>query len=232
MAQSNFWIDLVATLKKGQSKKQVQSDAKNLGDIKIPLVGTLNKAKTRAQIKQDLASMNGTINLTGKFNQKGVVTSVQQATQQAQKAASRNPIQVSMSVKKDKLINDIKVFGQQNTKLFKDANMSAKYNSLLDNTKLATSGKELQNLRLQLSAMRSEVKATNLSGLTLGDTFKKTFKRATELFTGTAGVMALSHQLREAWTQALELDKAYTDLIKVQSELTRGDYPEYLEQCN
>ena len=232
MAQSNFWIDLVATLKKGQSKKQVQSDAKNLGDIKIPLVGTLNKAKTRAQIKQDLASMNGTINLTGKFNQKGVVTSVQQATQQAQKAASRNPIKVSMSVKKDKLINDIKVFGQQNTKLFKDANMSAKYNSLLDNAKLATSGKELQNLRLQLSAMRSEVKATNLSGLTLGDTFKKTFKRATELFTGTAGVMALSHQLREAWTQALELDKAYTDLIKVQSELTRGDYPEYLEQCN
>lgn len=229
---NNFILQLVAGLSKSKSMEQIKSDAQKLGDIKTPLVGTLNKAKTRAQIKQDLASMNGTINLTGKFNQKGVVTSVQQATQQAQKAASRNPIQVSMSVKKDKLINDIKVFGQQNTKLFKDANMSAKYNSLLDNAKLATSGKELQNLRLQLSAMRSEVKATNLSGLTLGDTFKKTFKRATELFTGTAGVMALSHQLREAWTQALELDKAYTDLIKVQNELTRGDYPEYLEQCN
>lgn len=229
---NNFILQLVAGLSKSKSMEQIKSDAQKLGDIKTPLVGTLNKAKTRAQIKQDLASMNGTINLTGKFNQKGVVTSVQQATQQAQKAASRNPIQVSMSVKKDKLINDIKVFGQQNTKLFKDANMSAKYNSLLDNAKLATSGKELQNLRLQLSAMRSEVKATNLSGLTLGDTFKKTFKRATELFTGTAGVMALSHQLREAWTQALELDKAYTDLIKVQDELTRGDYHSYLEQCN
>lgn len=229
---NNFILQLIAGLNKSKSMEQIKSDAKNLGDIKIPLVGTLNKAKTRAQIKQDLASMNGTINLTGKFNQKGVVTSVQQATQQAQKTVSRNPIQVSMSVKKDKLINDIKIFGQQNTKLFKDANMSAKYNSLLDNAKLATSGKELQNLRLQLSAMRSEVKATNLSGLTLGDTFKKTFKRAIELFTGTAGVMALSHQLREAWTQALELDKAYTDLIKVQSELTRGDYSEYLDQCN
>lgn len=229
---NNFILQLIAGLNKSKSMEQIKSDAQKLGDIKTPLVGTLNKAKTRAQIKQDLASMNGTINLTGKFNQKGVVTSVQQATQQAQKAASRNPIQVSMSVKKDKLINDIKVFGQQNTKLFKDANMSAKYNSLLDNAKLATSDKELQNLRLQLSAMRSEVKATNLSGLTLGDTFKKTFKRATELFSGTAGVMALSHQLREAWTQALELDKAYTDLIKVQDELTRGDYPSYLEQCN
>lgn len=229
---NNFILQLVAGLSKSKSMEQIKSDAQKLGDIKTPLVGTLNRAKTKAQIKQDLALMNGTINLTGKVNQKGVVTSVQQATQQAQKAASRNPIQVSMSVKKDKLINDIKVFGQQNTKLFKDANMSAKYNSLLDNAKLATSGKELQNLRLQLSAMRSEVKATNLSGLTLGDTFKKTFKRVTELFTGTAGVMALSHQLREAWTQALELDKAYTDLIKVQDELTRGDYHSYLEQCN
>lgn len=232
MAQNNFWIDLVASLKKAQSKKQIQSDAKNLGDIKVPLIGTLNKTKTRAQLKQDLASLNGTINLTGKVNKKGIVTSVQQATQQAQNVASKSTIQVSMNLKKDKLINDIKVFGQQNTKLFKDANMTAKYNSLLDNAKLATSSKEIQNLRMQLSAMRSEIKATNLSGLTLGDTFKKTFKRATELFTGTGVVMMFTQQMRQAWREALNLDKAYTDLIKVQDELSRGDYPEYLEQCN
>ena len=232
MAQNNFWIDLVASLKKAQSKKQIQSDAKNLGDIKVPLIGTLNKTKTRAQLKQDLASLNGTINLTGKVNKKGIVTSVQQATQQAQNVASKSTIQVSMNLKKDKLINDIKVFGQQNTKLFKDANMTAKYNSLLDNAKLATSSKEIQNLRMQLSAMRSEIKATNLSGLTLGDTFKKTFKRATELFTGTGVVMMFTQQMRQAWREALNLDKAYTDLIKVQDELSRGDYPKYLEQCN
>ena len=109
--------------------------------------------------------------------------------------------------------------------------MTAKYNSLLDNAKLATSAKQIQDLRMQLSAMRSEIKATNLSGLTLGRyIFKKTFKRATELFTGTGGVMLLSQQLREAWTEALGLDKAYTDLIKVQNELTRGDYLEYIER--
>ena len=137
-----------------------------------------------------------------------------------------------MNLKKTNLSMILRFFGQQNTKLFKDANMSAKYNTLLDNAKLATSTKEIQNLRMQLSAMRSEIKATNLSGLTLGDTFKKTFKRATELFTGTGGVMLLSQQLRKAWREALNLDSAYTDLIKVQSELTRGDYPEYLERCN
>lgn len=57
-----------------KEKKEYKLDAYTKSDD----IGTLNKAKTRAQIKQDLASMNGTINLTGKFNQKGVVTSVQQ----------------------------------------------------------------------------------------------------------------------------------------------------------
>ena len=230
--QNNFWIDLVAVLQKTKSKRQVQSDAKNLGDIYTPLIGILNKTKTRAQIKQDLSSINGTVNLNTKVNSKGAVQAVQQAAQQAQKKVNSNPIQMSVNIKKDKLINDIKWFGQQNSKLFKDSNMSAKYNNLLNNAQLATSSKELQNLRLQLTAMRSELKANNLAGLTFGDTLKKTFKRATELFTGTGGVMLLSQQLRQAWTEALTLDKSYTDLTKVQDELSRSDYPEYLERCN
>lgn len=231
---NNFLIGLTAFLNKDKSKTQIQSDAKQLGDanIKVPLVGTLDKAKTKVQLRQDLASMKGTISLTGKVNQKSIVSSVQQATQQAQRAVGKNPIQLNFNLKKDKLINDLRILGQQNSKMFKNADMSAKYNSLLNNAKLATSGKELQNLRLQLSAMRSEIKATNLSGMTLGDTFKKTFRRATELFTGTAGVMLISKQLKEAWTQAIELDTAFTDLVKVQNELSRSDYADYLDRCN
>lgn len=231
---NNFLIGLTAFLNKDKSKTQIQSDAKQLGDanIKVPLVGTLDKAKTKVQLRQDLASMKGTINLTGKVNQKSIVSSVQQATQQAQRAVGKNPIQLNFNLKKDKLINDLRILGQQNSKMFKNADMSAKYNSLLNNAKLATSGKELQNLGLQLSAMRSEIKATNLSGMTLGDTFKKTFRRATELFTGTAGVMLISKQLKEAWTQAIELDTAFTDLVKVQDELSRSDYANYLDRCN
>lgn len=87
MAQNNFIIDLIASLKKTQSKKQVKSDAKNLGDIYVPLIGKLNKSKTKTQLKQDSASLYGTVNLTGKVNKKGIVTSVQQATQQAQTQA-------------------------------------------------------------------------------------------------------------------------------------------------
>jgi len=232
MAENNFWVNLVASLKKGQSKKQIQTDAKNLGEIKVPLIGTLDKAKTKAQLKKDLASLNGTVKLKGKFDQKGLNDSVQQATQKAQKKVKAQPIEIDFNIRKDKLINDIKILAQQNSKMFKDAGMAQKYNQLLDNAKLAVSNKQIQSLRLQLSAIRSEIRATNLSGLTLGDTFKRTFQRATELFAGTGGVMLATQQLRKAWAEALNLDKAYTDLIKVQDQLSRSDYPDYLDRCN
>ena len=76
---NNFWIDFIATLKKAASRKQIEKDAKNLGDIKVPLVGTLNKTKTRKQLKQDLSSLNGTVKLSGRVDKKGVSQSVQQA---------------------------------------------------------------------------------------------------------------------------------------------------------
>lgn len=231
MSDNNFIVNLTAKLH-SKSKQQIESDAKNLGDIKVPLVGTLDQAKTSAQLKQDVASLKTTVDINGKVNTKNITSTVQQSAKQAQKTADANTIQFCTSLKKDKLINDIRVFGQQNSKLFKDAEMSSKFSSLLDNAKLATSNKEIKNLRMQLSAMRSEAKATNLSGLTLGDSVKKTFRRATELFTGTAGVMMLSRQLKNAWNEALDLDKAFTDLIKVNDELSRGDYDKYLERCN
>ena len=57
MEKNNFIVDLIASLKKGQSKKQINSDIKNLGEIKIPFVGKLDKPKTRKQIKNDIKSL-------------------------------------------------------------------------------------------------------------------------------------------------------------------------------
>ena len=231
---NNFWLDLIASLQKGKSKKQIKEDIKNLGDIYVPLIGKLNKSKTKSQISQDLKSINNkhAVVLNTKVNSKGVVKAVQQTAAEAQSKIKTQPIQFSFSVNKDKLIDDIKILGQQNTKLFKDVNMTVKYNQLLDNAKLATSNVELRNLRLQLAALKSELKANHLAGLTLGDTFKKTFKRATELFAGTGGIMMLSQQLRNSWEEALKLDNSLTALGKVADELSdRKSFPDYLDKC-
>ena len=226
----NFIIELIASLKKGASKKQVQTDAKNLGEIKVPLVGTLKKVKTRAQLKQDLASMNETVNLTGKFNSKGITTSVQQATSQAQKQANDAPVQMIFTVKKEKLINDIKLLAQQNSRLFKDTDMSIKYNTLLDSAQMARNTVELSALRTQLGAFRSELKVTGNTGLTMTDALRSGLSKVLYLFGSHGIIMQFTAQLRKAWIEAKELDSALTDLSRVNSEILRSDFPDYLDK--
>ena len=198
----NFIIELIAALKKGASKKQIQEDAKNLGDIKVPLVGTLNKAGTKAQLKRDLSSMNGTVNLTGKFNGKGVTASVKQATAQAQKQANATPVQMSFAVKKENLINDIKLLAQQNSRLFKDTDVSIKYNTLLDNAEMAKNTVELSTLRTQLGSLRSELKITGNAGLTMTDALKNGLSKVLQLFDGHGIIMQFTARLRNAWKEA------------------------------
>lgn len=230
MEENNFIIDLIASLKKSQSKKQIQTDAKKLGNIKVPLIGTLNKSKTRAQIKQDLASLNGTLNLTGKVDKKGVDTSVKEAVQQAQRQAKSQPIQMDFSVKKDKLINDIKLLGKQNSKLFKDTGMSQKYTQLLDSAKLVNSSKELQNLKLQLGAFRSELKVTGNAGMTLIDALKNGLSKTLQLFGSYGIIMQFTKHLKNAWREAKELDESMTDLSRVNAEISRSGFPAYLDK--
>ena len=231
MAQDNFIIDLLASLKKPESKKQIKSDIKDLGDIKIPLIGALSKTKTRAQLKQDLSSLNGTVKLTGKVDKKGVTTSVQQATQQAQKTVKTQPIQIDVTVKREKLINDIKLLGQQNNRLFKDVNMTAKYNSLLDSAKLATSNTELSNLRTQLGSFRSELKVTGNAGITMTTALKNGLSKVFQFFGGHGIITQFTKQLRNAWTEAKKLDLEMTDLARVNAEISRDKFPDYLDKC-
>lgn len=229
MGEDNFILDLIASLLQSKSKKQIKEDIKSMGDIKFPLVGTLSP-KTKAQLKKDIASLDGTINLTGKVNSKGVVTSLQQATAQAQKQADSKPVEMSFSVKKDKLLNDIKLLARQNSKLFKDSDMTIKYNSLLDNAELAKNTVELSALRTQLGSFRSELKVTGNAGLTMTDALKNGLYKVFQLFGSHGIIVQFTAQLRKAWTEAKELDKSMTDLARVNSEIIRSDFPDYLDK--
>lgn len=227
---SNPDIKLEASLDVSTSRKKIKEDVKKLGNINVPLTGKLNMQKTRAQIKKQTSGKNlGTVNLNTNINTKNITSSVSKATSQAQKQMSAKPL--TFSINKDKLINDIKILGQQNSRLFKDVGMTTKYNQLLDSAKLATSTKDLKILRMSLSAFKSELKATGNAGLTMGDALKKGLTRATELFGSYGLIMMFSRQLRNAWTEARELDASLTDLEKVNDEITRSDFPEYLEKC-
>lgn len=224
--ENSFLLDLIASLKKTDSRKQIKEDIKGLGDLKLPLIGTLNKNKTKSQLKQDLAALNGTVNLKGKVDKKNVASSVKQV----QKTLNEKPVEMSFSVKKEKLLNDIKLLAQQNSRLFKDTDMSIKYNSLLDNAEMARNNVELNTLRTQLGSLRSELKVTGNAGLTMTDALKNGMSKVLQLFGSSGVIMQFTRQLRNAWTEAKELDKAMTDLSRVNEGVTRSGFPEYLDR--
>lgn len=150
---------------------------------------------------------------------------MQQATAQAQKQANAKPVEIGVdfSVKKDKLVNDIKLLAQQNSKLFKDPDMSIKYNSLLDDASMARNTVQLSSLRNQLSAFKSELRVTGNMGLTFGDSLKKSFSKVMGLLGNFNVIMQLNQQLRNAWTEAKTLDDSLVDLQKVTDEIASRD---------
>ena len=220
----NFILDFTGGLDQSKSQEQIKKDVKNLGDIKVPLVGTLD-SKTAEQLKKDIAAQKGTINLSGKVDSKGVASSLQQATTQAQKQANAKPVEVGVdfTVKKDKLVNDIKLLAQQNSKLFKDTDMSIKYNSLLDSAEMSRNTVELSSLRNQLSAFKSELKVTGNMGLTFSDSLKKSLSKVMGLLGNFNVIMQLNQQLKNAWTEAKMLDDSLVDLQKVTDSIADRD---------
>lgn len=221
--QNNFWINLVAVLQKSKSKKQVQSDAKNLGDIYIPLIGRLNKTKTKAQIKQDLSTINGTVNLNTKINSKGVQTATRQAINNAQRVANNNKVHLNFDTSKQQLINQIKILGRNNNKLFNDREMTTKFNQLLNSANVAKSTSELKTLRGELSAFKTELVATNNAGMTWGSKFKESIKSYAKFFSGASMIYAISNQVRNAATEAKTSDDSLVNLQKVTDEIANRD---------
>ena len=119
---------------------------------------------------------------------------------------------------------------RQNSKLFKDSDMTIKYNSLLDNAELARNTVELSALRTQLGSFRSELKVTGNAGLTMTDALKNGLYKVFQLFGSHGIIVQFTAQLRKAWTEAKELDKSMTDLSRVNSEITRSGFPDYLDK--
>ena len=222
--ENNFIINLIASLQKAKSKQQIKNDAKNLGDIPAKLVGKLDLSKTRKNIQGQL---KGLTNLDVKISPKMVTKGVQDATKQAirnsQRVADSSKVELRFETDKAKLLNQIKILGKNNSKLFGNSDMAKKYNQILDSANVAKSKSELKDLRGQLSAFRTELVATNNAGMSWTDKFKASISRYTQFFSGASFVYAMANQLRNAATEAKQLDDRLVDLQKVTDEIADRD---------
>ena len=224
MAVNDFIVNLVAGLSKTKSKQQIKSDAKSLGDMYVKLIGNLDMPKTRKAIKAQLKGLNNlTFNITPNVNIKGVQSATKQAINNAQKVANSNKVHLNFDTSKQQLVNQIKILGRNNNKLFNNHEMTAKYNQLLNAANVAKSTGELKTLRGELSAFKTELVATNNAGMTWGSKFKESIKSYAKFFSGASMIYALSNQVRNAATEAKTLDDSLVDLQKVTDEIGDRD---------
>lgn len=190
----------------------------------VKLIGNLDMPKTRKAIKAQLKGLNNlTFNITPNVNTKGVQSATKQAINNAQRVANSNKVHLNFDTSKQQLVNQIKILGRNNNKLFNDREMTVKYNQLLNAANVAKSTGELKTLRGELSAFKTELVATNNAGMTWGSKFKESVKSYTKFFSGASLVYAISNQVRNAATEAKTLDDSLVNLQKVTDEISDRD---------
>lgn len=217
---NNFILQLIAALNKAKSKVRIKQDIKQLGDFFVYLTGRLRLTKTDKKVKDQLKGRTYNINLTPNVNNKAVNNAVKQAVNSAKNVAKNNPIPLDFDVKKGQLINSLKIFARENNKLFSNQEMTAKYNQIFSSANLAKNSKDLRRVKNELSAFRTELKATNNDGMNWISRFKESIKRYTNFFTGASFVYTMVGQLRNAATEAKTLDDRLVDLQKVTDEIS------------
>ena len=98
---------------------------------------------------------------------------------------------------------------------------------------MSVTGKEhLTEVKTELTTFTDEMKASGLAAKSTGDRWRDLTSRAKDLFSSANIVMIAFEQMKKAVATAIDLDKAYTDLMKTTNESDRSGYADYLDKCN
>ena len=190
----------------------------------VKLIGNLDMPKTRKAIKAQLKGLNNlTFNITPNVNTKGVQTATKQAINNAQRVANSNKVHLNFDTSKQQLVNQIKILGRNNNKLFNNREMTAKYEQLLSSANVAKSTDELKTLRGELSAFKTELVATNNAGKTWASKTLDSMKNYVKFFSGASFVYTIFNLGRNAATETKTLDDSLVNLQKVTDEIADRD---------
>lgn len=221
--ENNFFLRLIAALNKTKSVTRIKQDIKKLGDLFVPLIGKLQLGRTRKMINDQLKGRTYNVNLSPKINKKNVQNATNQAVNTAKKVANTNKVPLNFEVKKEQLINKLKIVAKEYNKLFSNQDLTKKYNSLLNSANIAKSTADLRKVRSELSAFKTELKATGYATMSWGSKFKESIKRYANFFSGASFVYTMINQLRQASSEVKSLDDRLVDLQKVTDEIEDRD---------
>lgn len=232
-------VKVIAKLATALSKKQLGENLKQLNNLYVQVGTKLKTDKdTRnkllneiGQLQKNLTELQLRVNVEKEASQ-NVISSVISTAKMAQRYADKTSITLDIEVRKEKAVNDILYIGQKYSKLFSNISSSQKYENLLNSAYSISDKTQLQEVRTQISAFTSELKANGLAAESTGQKWKKLIDRAKELFSAASVIRTIFVQAKQAVSTTIVLDKVYTDLVKVNDELNRNDYADYLSKCN
>lgn len=236
---NSLYVKVIAKLATSLSKKQLKNDLKQINNLYVQ-VGTKFKTdkNTKSKLLNEIAQLQKNLNElqlkvgVSKNAAADTIKSVASISRTVQQYADKTSITLDIDVRKEKAINDILYIGQKYSKLFSNVSTSQKYENLLNSAYSITDKSQLQEVRAKISAFTSELKANGLAAESAGDKWKKLINRSKELFSAATLIRVVFTQVRQAVSTTINLDKIYTDLVKVNDELNRNDYSKYLSKCN
>ncbi len=224
---NSMFVKVISKLSIGLSQRQLKKDLKQLNDLYIQVGADLKidsalKKKLQGRIKT-LQDGISDLQIGVHTKDSDIAKTVTEARNKGQRVASRTSIDFNIEVKKEKAIADLEYMAKKYSKLFSNASASAKYNNILDAAYGITDAKQLSNVRAQIAAFTSELKANNLASQSLGDKWKRLIDRAKDLFSAASAVTLIFSQVKQAVSSYLQLDTAMTNLYKVQDQITSRD---------
>ena len=224
---NSMFVKVISKLSIGLSQRQLKKDLKQLNDLYLQVGADLKidsalKKKLQGRIKTLQDSISD-LQIGVHTKDSDIARSVTEARNKGQRVANRTSIDFNIEVKKEKAIADLEYMAKKYSKLFSNASASAKYNNILDAAYGITDAKQLSNVRAQIAAFTSELKANNLASQSLGDKWKRLIDRAKDLFSAASAVTLIFSQVKQAVSSFLQLDTAMTSLYKVQYQITSRD---------
>ena len=224
---NSMFVKVISKLSIALSQRQLKKDLKQLNDLYLQVGADLKidsalKKKLQGRIKSLQDSISDLqIGVCAKDSD--IARSVTEARNKGQRVANRTSIDFNIEVKREKAIADLEYMAKKYSKLFSNASASAKYNNILDAAYGITDAKQLANVRAQIAAFTSELKASDLASQSLGDKWRQLISRSKDLFSAASAVTLIFSQVKQAVSSFLQLDTAMTDLYKVQDQITSRD---------
>ncbi|MCI9128693.1 MAG: phage tail tape measure protein, partial [Eubacterium sp.] len=224
---NSMYVKVVSKLSLALSKRQLKKDLKQLNDLYLQINADLKidsglKKKLQGRIKALQDSISD-LQIGARAKDSGIAKTVKEARNKGQRVADKTSIDFNIEVKKEKAIADLEYMAKKYSKLFSNASASSKYNNILDAAYGITDAKQLSNVRAQIAAFTSELKANDLASQSLGDKWKRLIDRAKDLFSAASAVTLIFSQVKQAVSSFLQLDTTMTNLYKVQDQITSRD---------